>query len=172
MLVCLFCRRAARISGVRNTRVRGQWRAQGLRGFGEAPKFKLCFFKGIVVGAPNALTTIGGSSMKAILSILTAGVLFTGLVAFGQNGSQAQQSQGQCRGQGQCQGQCQCQEQGRCLGQGQGRGRGGAAKGDTNGDGICERTGRPVGEGRGPMNGRGRGMGGNCPNGTPQAPSK
>jgi hypothetical protein len=153
---------------VRNTRVRGQWRAQGLRGSGEAPKFKYCFFKEIVVGAPSALTTIGGSSMKAILSILTAGVLFTGLVAFGQNGSQAQQGQGQCRGQG----QCQCQEQGQCQGQCQGRGRGGAAKGDTNGDGICERTGRPVGEGRGPMNGRGRGMGGNCPNGTPQAPSK
>jgi hypothetical protein len=40
-----------------------------------------------------------------------------------------------------------------------------------NGDGICESTGKPVGEGRGPMNRRGRGMGGNCPNGAPQSPS-
>jgi hypothetical protein len=47
-----------------------------------------------------------------------------------------------------------------------------AAKGDTNGDGICERTDKPVGEGRGPMNGRGCGMGGNCPNRALQAPSK
>jgi hypothetical protein len=96
--------------------------------------------------------------MKAILSILAAGVLFTSLLAFGQNGTQP--TQGQCQERGQCQGKCQE------------RGRGGAAKGDTNGDGICERTGKPVGEGRGPMNGRGRGMGGNCPNGAPLAPSK
>lgn len=102
--------------------------------------------------------------MKAIRSILAAGVLFTGLAAFGQNGGQPTPGQCQCQQQG----QCQCRGQGQC----QGRGRGGAAKGDTNGDGICERTGRPVGEGRGPMNGRGRGMGGNCPYGAPQAPSK
>ena len=51
--------------------------------------------------------------MKAILSILGAGVLFTGLAAFGQNGTQPTQ--------GQCQGQCQCQEQGQCQGQGQGQ---------------------------------------------------
>jgi hypothetical protein len=151
-------------SRVRNTRARGQHRAQALRGRGEPREFKSRFFKGIVVGVPDALSGIGGSYMKAILSILAAGVLFTSLAAFGQNGTQPTQ--------GQCQGQCQCQERGQCQGQGQGRGRGGAAKGDTNGDGICERTGKPVGEGRGPMNGRGRGMGGNCPNGAPQAPSK
>jgi hypothetical protein len=56
--------------------------------------------------------------MKAILSILAAGVLFTSLAAFGQNGTQPTQ--------GQCQGQCQCQERGQCQGQCQGRGRGGA----------------------------------------------
>ncbi len=149
---------------VRNTRAGGGHRAQALRGRGEGQDSKSRLFKWIVIGASDALSSTGGSYMKAILSILAAGVLFTGLAAFGQNGTQPTQ--------GRCQGQCQCQEQGQCQGQCQGRGRGGAAKGDTNGDGICERTGKPVGEGRGPMNGRGRGMGGNCPNGAPQAPSK
>jgi hypothetical protein len=47
-----------------------------------------------------------------------------------------------------------------------------AGMGDTNRYGICERTGKPVGEGRSPVNGRGHGMGGNCHDGAPQAPSK
>lgn len=149
---------------VRNTRAGGQHRARALRGRGEHRKSKSRFFKGIVVAASGALSGVGGKLHESELSILAAGVRFTGLAAFGQNGTQPTQ--------GQCQGQCQCQEQGQRQGQCQGRGRGGAAKGDTNSDGICERTGKPVGEGRGPMNGRGRGMGGNSPNGAPQAPSK
>ncbi|MCX6925807.1 MAG: hypothetical protein NT154_21760 [Verrucomicrobia bacterium] len=78
--------------------------------------------------------------MEAILSVLAAGVLFTGLAAFGQQVSQPTQGA------------------------------------NANAGPVRRaRTGTramPVGEGRGPMNGRERGMGGNCPNGAPQAPSK
>ena len=102
--------------------------------------------------------------MKAILGIRRAGVLFAGQAAFGQSGNQPPRANAKgganARNKGKCQGQCQ------------GRGRGGAAKGDANGDGICERTGKLFGEGRGPINGRGRGMGENCPNGAPQTPSQ
>jgi hypothetical protein len=95
--------------------------------------------------------------MKTIFSLLTAGILATGLVAFGQNTPQPQ-----------------------------GRGRGGApyAWCDQNRDGICDRTGKPVGQGRGQMApgsrcGRNQGRCANCrgANANPQptpapAPSK
>jgi hypothetical protein len=73
--------------------------------------------------------------MRRTLLVLAAGILGTGLTAFGQAANQGAPAQG--------------------------RGRGGApyAWNDKDRDGICDITGKPVGQGRAQMGRCGRGAG-------------